>query len=69
MQLTFFGGINEIGGNKILLEDNATRIFLDFGTSYKMLSMFYDEFMRPRKSNGLGDFFEMGLLPDRKSVV
>ncbi len=68
MQLTFFGGINEIGGNKILLEDNATRIFLDFGTSYKMLSMFYDEFMRPRKSNGLGDFFEMGLLPDLKGL-
>ena len=29
--ITFYGGVNEIGGNKILLEDNDTRIFLDFG--------------------------------------
>ena len=32
--LTFYGGINEIGGNKVLLEDNGTRIFLDFGMSF-----------------------------------
>ena len=29
--VSFYGGVNEIGGNKILLEDNDTRIFLDFG--------------------------------------
>ncbi|GAF95596.1 unnamed protein product, partial [marine sediment metagenome] len=29
--LTFYGGVDEIGGNKILLEDQDTRIFLDFG--------------------------------------
>ena len=29
--LTFYGGVNEIGGNKILLEDKGTKIFLDFG--------------------------------------
>jgi len=27
--LTFYGGVNEIGGNKILLEDKDTRGFLD----------------------------------------
>ena len=31
--LTFYGGVNEIGGNKILLEDKDTRVFLDFGKS------------------------------------
>ncbi len=27
-KLTFYGGVNEIGGNKILLEDGDTRVFL-----------------------------------------
>ena len=30
-KLTFYGGIHEIGGNKFLIEDRGTRIFLDFG--------------------------------------
>ena len=32
--LTFYGGVNEIGGNKILLEDKDTKVFLDFGLSF-----------------------------------
>lgn len=32
--LTFFGGVNEIGGNKILVEDDAN-LFLDFGVVFK----------------------------------
>ena len=32
--LTFYGGVNEIGGNKILLEDKDTRVFLDFGKGF-----------------------------------
>jgi len=27
MKLTFYSGINEIGGNKILLEDQNTAVF------------------------------------------
>ena len=34
VSLTFYGGVNEIGGNKILLEDQDTRLFLDFGMSF-----------------------------------
>jgi len=34
MKLSFYGGVEEIGGNKILLEDDDTRIFLDFGMSF-----------------------------------
>jgi len=33
--LTFYGGVNEIGGNKILLEDKDTKVFLDFGKEFK----------------------------------
>ena len=30
-RITFYGGVHEIGGNKFLLEDKGTKIFLDFG--------------------------------------
>jgi len=32
--LTFYGGVNEIGGNKILLEDKDTKVFLDLGKGF-----------------------------------
>ena len=28
--LTFYGGVNEIGGNKILLQDRDVKVFFDF---------------------------------------
>ena len=31
MNLSFYGGVQEIGGNKILLEDDGTKVFLEFG--------------------------------------
>ncbi|RLF36200.1 MAG: MBL fold metallo-hydrolase [Thermoplasmata archaeon] len=66
--LTFYGGVKEIGGNKILLEDNDTKIFLDFGTSFKRRSLFFEEYLTPRSSNGIGDFLTMGLIPDIPGV-
>ena len=64
MNITVLGGKNEIGGNKILLEHKDTRIFLDFGMSFKQASKFFSEFLQPRKCATLTDFFELGLLPD-----
>ena len=66
--LTFYGGVNEIGGNKILLEDQATRVFLDFGMSFSLANQFFDEFMQPRKCNGIVDLLEFGLLPDLEGI-
>lgn len=68
VQLTFYGGVNEIGGNKILLEDQDTKIFLDFGMSFKKRGMFFEEFVTPRTANGIGDFLSMQLLPDISGV-
>jgi len=34
VSVTCFGGVSEIGGNKILLEDHNTRLLFDFGTSF-----------------------------------
>lgn len=64
VNLTFYGGVKEIGGNKILLEDQDTSIFLDFGMSFSRRGRYFEEFLNPRTANGIGDFLEMGLLPD-----
>lgn len=62
--LTFYGGINEIGGNKILLEDDGTRIFLDFGQSFGFEEEFFTGWLAARTSRfGLRDYFALGLMP------
>ena len=33
--ITLYGGAGTIGGNKILLEDEGSRLFFDFGTTFK----------------------------------
>jgi len=30
-KLTFYGGVNEIGGNKILVHDRKAKVLFDFG--------------------------------------
>lgn len=64
VKLTFYGGVNEIGGNKILLEDKDTKIFLDFGKGFSRRGKFFEEYINPRTSNGIEDFLTMDLLPD-----
>lgn len=68
VSLTFYGGVNEIGGNKILLKDGDTKILLDFGMSFTQVGKFFSEFLQPRKCNGIGDFLEFGLIPDLKGL-
>jgi len=65
VSLTFFGGVKEIGGNKILLEDRKTRIFLDFGQSFSLLDDYFvqESYLSPRDRFGLRDYFEFGLIP------
>ena len=61
--LTFYGGVNEIGGNKILLEDKDTKIFLDFGKGFTSLGNYFEEYLAPRSSNGILDLNKLKLLP------
>jgi ribonuclease J len=63
VKLTFYGGVKEIGGNKILLEDNGTRIFLDFGKNFTLSNKFYGGYLVPRSVNGVGDHLEFGIIP------
>jgi len=61
VKLTFYGGVEEIGGNKILLEDRDTKILLDFGMSFADRRRFYsDPWLSPRDEKGL---LEFGILP------
>jgi len=62
-RLTCFGGVGEIGGNKFLLEDRDTKVFLDFGAGFSEGSDFFDSSISPRLVNGAGDLFEFDLLP------
>jgi ribonuclease J len=60
--LTFYGGVNEIGGNKILLQDGDTKVLLDFGMSFAMKKQFYSPpFLSPRSEKSLQ---ELGILPN-----
>ena len=68
LKITLYGGYKEVGGNKILLEDGNSRIWLDFGMSFSIMQKYFSEFLKPRKVNGLGDFFEFGLLPDLEGL-
>ena len=68
VKIDFYGGVDEIGGNKILLKSNSTSIFLDFGMSFKKANDYFSEFLQPRKGNGIMDFVEMGLLPDINGI-
>jgi ribonuclease J len=67
-KLSFYAGVDEIGGNKILLEDKDTRIFLDFGKSFSARKKFYDWTNRPRIINGIGDLLSLGIVPDVNGI-
>lgn len=61
ISLTVYGGCGTVGGNKILLEDHDedTRLFFDFGTSFKVREQFFEEYLNPRPGAGLLDLLEM----------
>jgi ribonuclease J len=64
--ITFYGGVNEIGGNKILIEDKDTRIMLDFGMSYSdRRRFFFDPMLSPGDER---DLLEFGILPKIKGI-
>jgi ribonuclease J len=64
--LTFYGGVNEIGGNKILLQDRETKVFLDFGMSFAARRQYYSPpFLSPKNEKSLQD---LGILPRLNGV-
>lgn len=47
LELTFYGGVREIGGTKILLRSDSGSIFIDFGKSFGLESAFFEEPWNP----------------------
>ncbi len=62
MEVRIFGGVGEIGGNKVLISSPDRRaIMLDFGKSFSREDAFFQyPFMPPMFP---GDYFKTGLLP------
>jgi len=62
--LTFLGGVHEIGGNKILVEDGPDRVLFDFGPSFSpRWEQYYVNYLQPRSTSPAKDMLEFGLLP------
>ncbi len=66
--ITLHGAAGEIGGNKILLEDKETKIFLDFGMSFGKLGNYFTPYLQPRKWSYINDFIKLGILPDLEGL-
>lgn len=66
--IDFYGGVDEIGGNKIQISSNNNSFFFDFGKSFNKEGKFFSEFLQPRKANGIMDLMEFGLLPKVKGI-
>jgi len=59
--ITFYGGVNEVGGNKILVKDGDVKVFFDFGTSFALRRQYYaPPFLSPKSEKSLQ---ELGVLP------
>jgi len=66
MEITCYGGVGEIGGNKILLSDKDTKLFFDFGKNYSKEKKYYDPpFLQARRTEHL---LELGILPNIKGI-
>ncbi|HEX9429947.1 MAG TPA: MBL fold metallo-hydrolase [Candidatus Bathyarchaeia archaeon] len=62
VEITFYGGAGEIGGNMILVRDGDSKIMLDFGMSLGERGRFFSEpFLSPRNETGL---ISLGIIPD-----
>ncbi len=67
VKITLLGGVNEVGGNMVFLEDfhYNVRIFLDFGINIKKFNEYYD---RDEEPNSIEELWRLNLLPEGKEV-
>jgi ribonuclease J len=62
-KLTFYGGVDEIGGNKILLQTEDGSVLLDFGRRMGEYGKFFSEFLQTRSKNAFRDMLRLEILP------
>ena len=63
MNIKIFGGVGEIGGNKIFINIGDKKFLFYFGLSFSDNQKYYSEFLNPRKFNGIIDYLYLGLIP------
>ena len=63
IRIACYGGVNDIGGNKLLVKLDKGSIFLDFGLSYSEGNRFFEEFLQPRSACKIHDLMNLELLP------
>jgi len=61
--LTFYGGVNEIGGNKILLQTKDGTVLLDFGRRMNEYGKYFSDYLQARSKNALRDLLRLQILP------
>lgn len=65
VRLTLYSEVNEVGGNRVLVEDEGTKIFLDIGRSIVFGSGFFTRCFQPRILYSLDGYFEFDLWSKR----
>ncbi len=63
MNIEIYGGIGEIGGNKIFVNIGDKKFLFDFGLSFGEHRKYFSEFLNPRKFNGIIDYLYLELIP------
>ena len=63
MELEIFGGIKEIGGNKLFINVGESKFLFDFGLSFNDNNQYFTGFLNPRNYNGIVDYLYLGLIP------
>lgn len=66
--LQVLDGKDTIGGSKILVGWGGEGVFLDFGINYGRWGRYFEEFVKPRTTNGLGDLWRLGLVPQVRDL-
>ncbi|HLE47380.1 MAG TPA: MBL fold metallo-hydrolase RNA specificity domain-containing protein, partial [Candidatus Thermoplasmatota archaeon] len=61
-------GEDTIGGSKILVGWGGEGVFLDFGINYGRWGQYFEEYLRPRPTHGLGDLWRLGLVPQVENL-
>jgi ribonuclease J len=65
-RVSVLGGVGEIGGNKVLVEDKDARVMLDFGMSISQRARFFsDPYVSPRRPESL---LSLGIIPRIEGV-
>lgn len=63
VKITCYGGVNEIGGTKILVETENETVLLDFGRRMGYTQDYFSEFLQIRSKNALRDMIRLKILP------